>query len=290
MNARDKAEDTLPVYDIRPNWILIASYWLGLLGCLGLSIWTMIHQPEQLQIWMTVFFALSGLFVLMRTQLTRFNHHASINFMIAMFALLTAWRIAVIGQYDTIVWLAAMTSMIKIAMLIDIAWVDLTLHQTSEHRSIKRLEWHILLMRMMLGFVFIPHFTEKLFTGPGTRDIDVLAFSQLGVPLPWMVVIIAGLCEFAAGLALSTGLLTRLTAICTCLYLFIATYLGQHFSKGFIWVSAGGGWEYPMLWIAMIACFALFGPGYFSVDQFLNQQYYLPRWLKMVMGLHDRGK
>ncbi len=59
--------------------------------------------------------------------------------------------------------------------------------------------------------------------------------------------LIAGIVEFAGALSIWCGILTRLGAICLAIYLMVATYLGHHFTNGFIWASPGGGWEYPVL-------------------------------------------
>ena len=137
----------------------------------------------------------------------------------------------------------------------------------------------------MVGCVFIPHFCEKLFTGETFRQADVSAFTDLSVPMPYLMVIIAGLCEFFGSIAITCGFLTRLSAICTTLYLIFATYLGGHFSAGYIWVMEGGGWEYPVLWIALILYFSVFGPGYFSIDQHMIKAYKPPKFIKWLTGI-----
>jgi putative oxidoreductase len=75
----------------------------------------------------------------------------------------------------------------------------------------------------------------------------------------------------------------RLGAIGAVLYLVIATYLGHHFSLGFIWAGQGGGWEFATMWIILILCFAITGAHQFSIDQRLEDKFKLPKWVKALM-------
>ena len=113
------------------------------------------------------------------------------------------------------------------------------------------------MVRLLIGLVLVPHFTEKLFAGPIIRADGVESFDSMGITQPVFFVILAGLCEFFGSLSVSCGFLTRLSSVCVLIYLMVATYLGGHFDNGFIWASAGGGWEYPVLWAALLLCFSL---------------------------------
>jgi putative oxidoreductase len=131
-------------------------------------------------------------------------------------------------------------------------------------------------IRMYLGFDIAAHAAEKLFGGIMPFDQVVQAFTNLHVPMPVFFVALAGLCEFGAAIALGLGLFTRLGAVCTAVYLLVATMLGNHFSLGFIWANAGGGWEYPVLWIVFTLVFAVTGSGKFSFDDLIRQHRALP--------------
>ena len=145
-------------------------------------------------------------------------------------------------------------------------------------------QWQLFFVRFFIGFDMIPHFCEKLFAGSAIRAEDVHAFTVLGVPHPLTFVILAGLIEFLAALAISSGFLTRLASVCFVIYLFVATYLGHHFANGFIWAAPGGGWEYPVLLMGLFAVFATLGAGEFSVDGFLTDRFTLPSWVRYLMG------
>jgi putative oxidoreductase len=111
----------------------------------------------------------------------------------------------------------------------------------------------------------------------------VNAFIHLGVPAPEFFVILAGLCELGAAIALGLGLMMRIGAIGTVLYLLMATYLGHHFSLGFIWAAPGGGWEYATMWMVLILSFAISGVHRFSIDQYLESYFKLPSFIKKCL-------
>ena len=82
---------------------------------------------------------------------------------------------------------------------------------------------------------------------------------------------------------------TVLTVIC----LIVATIMGHHFQIGFIWDSSGAGWEYPVLWSALIFSFVLGGERWLSLDDVIGAHMTLPEWVKSLMGdtvSHTRTK
>ena len=240
------------------------------------------NLQADLSLWVFLTITMSNI-VLMRIK--KHIRQVSVLFMFTLFTGLTALTIALktnqtIPQISIGILLA-----IKLIIYSYIAIKDIQ-DNTQNHKKIeKKLDWHVLTVRVMIGCTFIPHFCEKLFTGGTFRQEDVLSFTEMGIPMPFLRVILAGLCEFFGSIAITCGFLTRLSAICTALYLIVATYLGGHFSTGFIWVTEGGGWEYPVLWFSLILCFAVFGPGYFSIDQHINAKYKLPKLTKQLMGV-----
>lgn len=242
------------------------------------------HAQLQAHVWMSLWLAASLGFNYMR--LNRENRNSiSIFYIASLYSLLIASRIAVLMQYDDLVILTGFALFTKIIILFDIAHKDIHAQKDEAQRALIKLDWHVLLVRLLIAFVFVPHCTEKLFAGPIFRDHIIQAFVNLGIDKPFFLVILAGLCEFSASFALSMGFLTRLTAICVSAFMLIATFLGGHFSIGFNWAAHGGGWEYPVLWTCLLLCFAVFGPGYFSMDQSLIKRYKLPKWVHHLMGV-----
>jgi putative oxidoreductase len=99
-----------------------------------------------------------------------------------------------------------------------------------------------------------------------------------------MFVILAGLIEFSASMALCLGFLNRLTCLATCLYFLVAGTLGKHFSHGFIWASPGGGWEFVVLWSFIILVCSFNRSFGLSVDYWLQSRFKVPGWLSVFMA------
>lgn len=203
------------------------------------------------------------------------------GFLVSLLCMLTAWRI--VGLHD--VWLIFYP--LAAAFLVYVAMFALVASRGIRHEDprlgVDRTYWHETVIRVYIGFDLIPHFTEKLFAGPGPRDEDVKSFTELGVPDPEFFVILAGFCELGIAIGIGLGLLTRLAACCSALYFLIATILGHHFFLGFIWASPGGGWEYPVLMIILLLAFVLDGAGPFSVDNVILRRVKPPAWLRVLM-------
>lgn len=151
-------------------------------------------------------------------------------------------------------------------------------------------EWHLSFIRIYVGFDLIAHCTEKLFAGRIPFQADVKAFMHLNVVDPTFFVRFSGLCELAGVISLGLGLLTRIGALGTSLYLMVATIIGHHFLKGFIWALPGGGWEYPVMWSIFILSYVVLGADEFSIDGVLDRRFKLPIWLKRLMGAMESDR
>jgi putative oxidoreductase len=202
------------------------------------------------------------------------------NFLITTFTMMIGWRISALYELTLISYLLFV---VFILLFINFLYCVITnLRQPSQYKHAYTLsEWQLIFIRLYIGFDFIPHFTEKLFSGIAPRMIDIQAFMHLGVPDPVFFVWLAGLCELAAAIGVGLGLFMRLGALGAVVYLLIATYLGHHFSLGFIW--AGGGWEYAIMWTVLIFSFVVTGFHAFSIDQYLEDKFKLPKWIKKIL-------
>ncbi|MFJ2032775.1 DoxX family protein [Streptosporangium sp. NPDC087985] len=93
-----------------------------------------------------------------------------------------------------------------------------------------------LIVRLVLGVVFIAHGWQKL--GAGGINGTAATFTSMGVPLPRLAAVFAIVIELGGGILLILGLLTPLVAL-----LIVANMLGAFFSvhagKG-VFVSEGG--------------------------------------------------
>jgi len=122
----------------------------------------------------------------------------------------------------------------------------------------------LLLLRLMLGVVFIFHGGQKLFGLFGGYGLTATAgaFESMGLPLPMASAIAAGSAEFFGGILLILGLLFRPAAAVMAFTMIVASW--THLSGGF---PAPQGFEYPLtLGIALITL-ALTGAGRFALDR-----------------------
>ncbi|MCA8882097.1 MAG: DoxX family protein [Rhodobacteraceae bacterium] len=117
-----------------------------------------------------------------------------------------------------------------------------------------------LILRVTTGALFIAHGLTKLlvFTPAGTMGF----FQSLGLPA-WLG-IATMVFEIIGGAALIFGVWTRAVAA-----LFVPLLLGAavtaHLPNGFGWANQGGGWEYPVMWAAVMAALAVLGDGAWAV-------------------------
>lgn len=204
------------------------------------------------------------------------------GYLIYIFAFLIAWRLTGLNR---LAHLSYPLFLVFILIYLNFLYCAINnLKYPNQYRHAMSMEaWQLTFIRLYIGFNFVPHFSEKLFAGTAIRSIDVSAFSHLGVIDPTFLVWLAGMCEFGAAVAIALGFLMRLGALGAILYLLIATYLGHHFSLGFIWAGAGGGWEYAVMWTVLIGVFAVSDKHPFSIDQYLQDHFNLPKWLKKLM-------
>jgi putative oxidoreductase len=118
-----------------------------------------------------------------------------------------------------------------------------------------------LLLRVSLGVLFLAHgFYMKILTFGFAGTMGY--FGSLGYP-PVFGAIVA-LAETAAGIALILGVWTRAVSLLT-LPILIGAVL-QHTGNGWVFSNAGGGWEFPLFWIALMLVQAGLGAGAHALD------------------------
>jgi putative oxidoreductase len=82
-------------------------------------------------------------------------------------------------------------------------------------RCVGRYDVGLMLVRCIVGFVFVMHGSQKLFGafgGPGMENWTA-ALTKMGVPSPEIAAWASAITEFAGGILLLLGLLTRVAAI-----------------------------------------------------------------------------
>jgi putative oxidoreductase len=138
----------------------------------------------------------------------------------------------------------------------------------------------LLVARLVFGLVFAAHGSQKLFGWFGGYGLKGTGgfFEQLGFRPGRLFAALAGGSEFVAGLLIAAGFLTPLATVLTVSVMIVATAT-VHWGKGFF--ASAGGFEVPLLFVAVYVVLALTGPGAFSVDAALGL---LDRWTPPVVS------
>jgi putative oxidoreductase len=128
----------------------------------------------------------------------------------------------------------------------------------------------LLLLRLSLGLILVPHGCQKLFGwfgGAGFAKFTEI-FDKIGWhPAAFWVALVA-LTESVGGLLLAFGFLTRFAAAAILIFMINAVWATS--AKGFFW--AQGGMEYPILIGVVALVFLIKGAGRFSVDHALGRE------------------
>jgi putative oxidoreductase len=118
-----------------------------------------------------------------------------------------------------------------------------------------------LLLRLSLGILFLAHgFYMKIlgFGFAGTMGY----FASIGYPPVFGAIV--PVAETLAGIALVLGIWVPLVSLLTLPVLVGATL--QHAGNGWVFSNAGGGWEFPVFWIAVMLVQAGLGAGAHALD------------------------
>ncbi|MFH4966403.1 DoxX family protein [Gaetbulibacter sp. M235] len=133
--------------------------------------------------------------------------------------------------------------------------------------------WSPLILRVLMSIVVFPHGAQKLFGlfgGYGFTGTMNYFTETLGIP--WVLGFMAIILETFGVVALLFGFATRILAI-SFFFLALTIMFTVHFEHGFFmnWYGnkAGEGYEYFLLWIAMILVLIVMGGGNYSIDKLL---------------------
>ncbi|RAI43630.1 DoxX family protein [Rhodoplanes roseus] len=116
-----------------------------------------------------------------------------------------------------------------------------------------------LLLRVSLGVMLLAHGLLLKAIGFGFAGTAGY-FQSLGYPAVFAYLVILG--EIGGGLALILGLWTRWISLLLLPILIGATL--QHIGNGWVFSAKGGGWEFPVFWIATLLVQALLGDGAYA--------------------------
>ncbi|HEY5508648.1 MAG TPA: DoxX family protein [Paludibacter sp.] len=136
--------------------------------------------------------------------------------------------------------------------------------------------WSLLVVRLALGFVILPHGMQKalgMFGGYGFAG-TVGFFQSMG--MPFIIGALVILAEFVGSIGVIIGLGTRFMAASILLTMSGAMVLGGHLHNGFFmnWfgMQKGEGVEYFVLVIGLALAAVIGGSGKFSFDNLVSKQ------------------
>ena len=123
--------------------------------------------------------------------------------------------------------------------------------------------------RIALGIILFAHgyfLKVETFTIEGTVGF----FENIGLPAIAAYLVIAG--EILGGIALILGAFTRQAAWLSLPILLGATWM--HLGNSWVFSTEGGGWEFPILLVALAIAVGLGGAGKYAIDNL--------EWMKHV--------
>lgn len=126
------------------------------------------------------------------------------------------------------------------------------------NKSYANLSVVILLLRLILGIVFIVHGWQKV----GNLSATVEGMTSNG--LPEVIVYLVSFGEFLGGIALVIGLLTKIAAGGIAIIMAGAAFI-VHWSGGFL--LSNNGYEYALTLLIISIVVLLSPPGDFSLDK-----------------------
>ena len=140
----------------------------------------------------------------------------------------------------------------------------------------------ILLLRIVVGLLFIGHGTQKLFGwfGGHGRAGTARFVGSLGYRPPGTMAVVAGVTETVGGTLLLLGLLSPVGAA-LIIGMMVSAILAVHASRG-IW-NENGGLELPLVYI-FVALAVAFTPGRYSLDRVIGLE-----WNGRVAGVAALG-
>lgn len=130
------------------------------------------------------------------------------------------------------------------------------------------LDLALVIPRVIVGLLFIGHGAQKLFGWFGGHGVDGTAgyFASLGIRPAKVAAWCTGLAELAGGLGLAFGFVTPIAAALITVVM-LGAIVFAHWPR--VWVTEGG-FEYPLVNLAIAAMFGLNGPGAYALDAALG--------------------
>lgn len=142
----------------------------------------------------------------------------------------------------------------------------------------------LLLLRLVIGLLFVGHGSQKLFGAFGGSGLKGTAdaFDAIGLRPGHLHARAAGASELAGGALLALGLATPVGAAMV-IAVMVAAVLTVHLPKG-IW-NANGGYELNLVMVASAVALAGVGPGEWSLDNALGIDWSSTGWALAALGV-----
>jgi putative oxidoreductase len=144
------------------------------------------------------------------------------------------------------------------------------------------IDFALLILRIVVGFVLFAHGAQKLFGWFGGHGLKGTGgwLASMGLQPASLWALLAGLAEAGGGILMALGLFNPIGPLGVIAAMLTAISL-VHWGKG-LWAT-GGGMELPLTNIAGALAVALAGTGRYSLDALLGIS--LPEPATFVVGL-----
>ena len=131
--------------------------------------------------------------------------------------------------------------------------------------------WTLLVLRLTLGLMILPHGLQKLFGWFGGYGFSgTMGYFTEMLGIPYVLGLLAIVAEVVGGLALLAGLVTRVATFGVGVTMIVAALM-VHLPNGFFmnWSGnqAGEGIEFFLLALGIVVALILGGGGRFAVDR-----------------------
>jgi putative oxidoreductase len=146
------------------------------------------------------------------------------------------------------------------------------------------MELGLLVIRIVVGLVFMGHGAQKLFGMFGGYGLEGTGgfFESLGLKPGRLNAFMAGAAEFAGGVLFALGLLTPLAGAMLIGTMTVAI-ITVHWTKG-MW-STEGGYEYNLVLMAAAFGVVATGPGNWSLDHAFSLDLNGTAWALAALGV-----
>ena len=136
--------------------------------------------------------------------------------------------------------------------------------------SARNRDLALLVLRLVVGFVFFFHGSQKLFGWFSGYGLEATGqwMASIGIPFGTFSALLAGLAEFGGGLALLTGAGVRLAAAPLAITMLVAGFTAH----GSAFSITNGGMEYTLVLAAASVALGLTGPGSWTVPALLARR------------------